>query len=300
MRKVTFCLASCLLAMVLLVPAVSAGENEALNEALVVSDYGSLGGAVDENAFREAINGWVARCNAYVDTFKTLPADKADSLLVSNPPEDVLHSDASLIRLEEVVQPLMMRWSESWDKNNLSDDDRKVIAVLKQYGLLLDSAEGYAFLMMEEKYFNNLLKPYLSQGMQEYLTIQDSQPQYFASDAAGIYSVEKMGGWAVEWERYLSSKPTGMCMGKAKERYEFFMDYILFSTMDNTPAFPRSNGGKMEVSWRNALDAIASQYPDTQTASIITKFLDAIKANNYKLSTTIQNSFTTQISAVGQ
>ena len=277
MKKIIYCL----LVLLLFIPAVAFAEK------------------VDEKAFSKSLALWKTRCTEYIDTFKALSFGEADTQFISLSPLDALYDDEAVINLEEIIQPMLLRWNESWDEDKLTPDDRKIIAALEQDGLVIRSAEGSAFIMVDGKFLNDLVKPYLSPKMQVFVGLLNNQPPYFISDAACLYSVEEMGVWAVEWEQYLVNKPIDITKEEAKNKYEFFMEYIFFSDMDNTPAFPQYNSGRMEAEWREGLEAVVAKYPDTKTAIMIRQYLEVLKSNNYRLTQAVKKNYLAQIEAMG-
>ena len=265
---------------------------------LVLEDYGSLNGAVDEKKFKPALEAWIEHGNALVAEFKALPPNQADRRLIDDNPLRNLQLAAPLERLEKIVRPVLSRWENHWDQAQLSADDRRVVAVLQKYGLKLEAVEGYPFLMVDQVFFENLIKPYLSPAAADYLALKGGQPQIFFADAGCYYSVEEMGDWAAAWENLLAGSPDSAYKETAGDWYRLFMNFILFSELDNTPAFPRYNEGKMEEHWLEGLKTVAARHPGSRTADMVTRFIAAIEADGCTLSPAVKKDFTAEIETV--
>ena len=257
--------------------------------ANLINDYGSLNGVVDEKAFRSILEAWARHCRRLVAEMENGDADAMywdeESGLNAR-----LSESGHLQQLEEAVRPVLSRFGTG-DEEQLTANDRKVLALLKEQSLLPECAEGYGFLVVDHASFSKRIARYLSPALQQYLEVKNSQPTIFFADAACRYSVKEMGGWAVAWERFIIGIENDKCKEKAIEEYQFLMKYILFSELDNSPAFPAFNGGKMEKHWIGDLSAIAAEYPDSRTGAVTADFLKAIKAGGYKLPKAVKTKF---------
>jgi hypothetical protein len=268
-------------------------------DSLSLEDYGSLGGAVDEKAFKAALEAWIKQGNAIIEEYKAMSPDKADKAFMaenSNIVRRVSEGEA-LDKLDEIVEPVQERWSQDWEVDKLSADDRKVVDLLKKYGLLFEATEGSPFLLVDQPFFNNMVKPYLSPAAAEYVTVKNNHPQFFFSDGGCRYSVGEMGGWAVQWEQFINEHPDHKYKNQAEKQYRVFMEFILFSDLPNTPAFPGHEGGKMQQDWIDGLNSVASKHPGTSTAAIVKEFLTAIKSSGYKLQKTTAQKFKDRIAS---
>ena len=163
---------------------------------------------------------------------------------------------------------------------------KKKLGVLADYGLLPQMAEGIPFLTVDM----NVLRKRISFeppiiAYTAFRTLLDCQPTVLFADGGCLYSVKEMGTWAVQWEHYLKTVPAdSVYFREGKKRYLAFITYSLLSDLPNTPAFPGYNKGRMEKEWVASLKYVASENPGTQTAALITEFLEKIKASDNKLS----------------
>ncbi|GAB1409554.1 hypothetical protein MASR1M90_07080 [Desulfovibrionales bacterium] len=264
---------------------------------MTLYDYGSLDGVVDEKNFKAKLGQWVATYNKIKRDVLAMPRAKAESAVLLGA---VRENCCDLDGLDTVVRPVLDHWSEVGDLDALSENERRVIFLLEEYGIKLASAEGYGFLVVNWNYLNTLLLPNPSPEAQSYMTVKANQPDYFFSDGGCFYTVEEMGGWAVEWEQQLTKYPEGAYRALAGQEYHMFMEYILFSREDNTPAFPSWNNGKMEDFWIEGLQAVSAKSSGTQTAGIIADFLTALEKDGFTLSPTTEKQFAQRIVAVMQ
>lgn len=295
MKKRCYFPASCLLAMLFtLCLAVSAFGN-----SLALVEYGPLGGAVNEQEFKPALAAWVRQADALVQQFKALPPEKADRLFLEKAPLNETLTGDALERLDAIVRPILDRWGEQdCDIQQLSENERKVVALLEQYGLMFDTAEGWPFLGVNPDFLDNLVKPYLNPTASEYLEAKNAQPeQYFTGDTC-LFPVGDMGGYAVVWENFLRDRAVDVYAQDAGKRYRRIMHHILFSDLPAIPAFPASNNGKMESDWIANLQSVVKEHPDSKTANIILEYLTAIKADGYTLSPANKKAFAARIETI--
>jgi len=293
-----------IMGMMLCLPGTSFGQ--AVKDGfLTLYDYGSLDGAVDEDAFRLKLGQWIADYNKIKRQVLAMPKDKAEEAVLDGAYKDKLGGTSSLSSLDDVVRPVLDRWAASWEDGKLQESklttgDRKVIALLNECGIKFDSIEGDNFLRADWNYLNTLLLPNPSPETLAYMTTKGGQPDYFFSDGGCFYLLEEMGAWAVEWEKFLTTYPGGKYQQLAGQQYHMFMEHLLFSRVDNTPAFPSWNQGKMEDYWVEGLQAVVANHPGTQTAKIVEDFLAAISKDGLTLSSANEQKFAQRITAVFQ
>lgn len=148
---------------------------------LTLYDYGSLDGVVDEKNFKAKLGQWVATYNKIKRDVLAMPRAKAESAVLLGA---VRENCCDLDGLDTVVRPVLDHWSEVGDLDALSENERRVIFLLEEYGIKLASAEGYGFLVVNWNYLNTLLLPNPSPEAQSYMTVKANQPDYFFSDGA--------------------------------------------------------------------------------------------------------------------
>ena len=295
MKKHLLMLVSCLLAMVFTLGLTTS----AFAKEIAVAEYGSLGGAVDEAKFRPALEAWVRLGNTYIRQFRNVSQKEADILFLKGTTFQSVQNSDALGLLEESVRPVLDRWGEKdCDIQKLSENDRKVVALLKQCGLMFDTAEGDSFLAVTQVFFDNLVKPYLSPVASDYLEAKADQPDTLFSNDACLFPVGDMGGYAVLWEKFLRDRPLSVYTQEAGKRYRRIMQHILFGDLPATPAFSASNNGKMEEHWLTDLQSVANAHPDSKTAKLVLEYLTAIKADGYTLSPANKKRFVDKIEAV--
>ena len=301
-KRLSFFSASCLLALLLSPSLAVSAFGQTNSTGLVIKDFGSLDGAVNEKKFKPALAAWVRHCNKLMERFKTLPQEKVDKLFIEGKALDALRQDGPLFALEEIVEPVLARWAEvprGEEDKQLSAADRKVIALLRQYGIMPGTVEGSPFLAADEAFFTTLFVPFLSPAASGYMAVRNSQPQNFFYTHGCYYTNEEMGGWAVAWEKYLNSRPAGVYAQDAAKRYQVIMKYLLFgeAKLEIQPAF---TDGKMVEHWIAGLQAVAAGHPQSRTAALVSDYLAVIKADGYKLPAAVKKTFAAKIAAVGK
>ena len=242
----------------------------------------------DDATLKTALESWVQECNAVLSTYQAMAPDKAAEAIMAWEDESPF-PDKSIEAVQNSAEPLLNRWINSLyalPKVPLSADDKKMLGVLADYGLLPQMAEGIPFLTVDM----NVLRKRISfeppmVAYTAFRALLDSQPTVLFADGGCLYSVKEMGTWAVQWEHYLKTVPAdSVYFREGKKRYLAFITYSLLSDLPNTPAFPGYNKGRMEKEWVASLKYVASENPGTQTAALITEFLGNIKASDNKLS----------------
>lgn len=256
-------------------------------------------GAVDEAALKQGLETWVQVCNAVLAEYPNMDTDAAVQKIL-NWSYDTFSQGYSSV--EASVTPLLERWlmhkyGGDEPRPELGAGDRKILEVLASYGLVPAMGEGTPYLEADLPF----LRKRVALGGQagDYMALLDSQPQRLYTDGGCRYSVKKMGNWAMQWEAYLKDVPVSSpCFTAGKMRYRDFMAHILLSTLPNTPAFPRSNKGRMEKAWMADLESLVRENPDTETAALIADFLKRIKANGNKLSASVEKQVLTRLDAI--
>lgn len=273
-----------------------AGFNEARADWPPLENYGSLDGALDEKQFKPALEAWIKSGHDFEQQFKGLTPQKADALILKTETFRNFQDSGSLRNLNIIVRPVLEKW-ERGGETGLTDGQKKVLELLRQYGLTPVITEGHPFLVVDEAFFERLLAPRLSQDAESYLAIKSKQPQYFFSDGGCPYGLGGMGAWAVAWEEFLGGRPGGVYEKAAGERYQLIMDFLFFSELVNTPAFEKSQGGQMSDYWRDGLRAVAAGHPRSRTAFLISEYLKAIEAAGWTLTPAIKKTYTDKIKA---
>lgn len=291
-RLLSSCLPTCLAVLTL----CSLALTKAHAAELVLADYGSLGAVVDENKFKAGLKEWIQSCNKLVQQFAALPAEEVDyqflDLIDSDLPEPV----ASLY---EAVHPKLSYWFET-PAEELSSDDRKVMAVLQQYGLEIDAMEGSPFLWVHPNFYTELLAPYLSPVAASFLKIYNKmQPSIYAA----FNSHDDLVAWAVQWEDFLTDQVAAQDSGpftqKASQQYSEAMELLLLEK--GYPEWITAyDGEKMNEYSIETLQRTAAQHPGTQTAGIILGLLAVIKLDEYTLSPVNEKICRTKIAAVAR
>lgn len=245
-------------------------------------------GAVDEAVLKAALEAWVQACNAVLGRLEGMTPDEAAMTMLAWADEDPFAS-ADVEAMDKHMAALLDRWLSArygHPQTPLGADDQKVLALLASYGLIPQMAEGTTFFTADVTVLRKRVSfdPPVA-AYSDYMSLRDSQPSVLFTDGGCRYPVKEMGTWAVQWERYLNTVPADSVYFTAgKKRYLEFMTHILFSDLPNTPAFPRSNKGRMEKTWMAALQSVALENPGTQTSALITEFLGKIKTNGNRLS----------------
>ena len=256
----------------------------------------------DSAALNAALEAWIQECNAIFGTYQAMEPEKAAAAIMDweNAPP---FPDKSIKAVENSAETLLNNWINAlygYPQVPLSAEDQKKLDLLAEYGLTPQFGEGSGYLeadlsaLSKRISFNPPIEEY-----DAYMNLVNSQPQKLFSDGGCIHSVTDMGTWAMQWEQYLSSvDANSIYFNKGKYRFIEFADFILFSSLPNTPAFPEYNGDKMTKEWIQELKNLAKAHPETQTAALIKEFVTTVKANGNKLPDKAREALIAKMAAI--
>lgn len=255
---------------------------------------------MNDAALATALETWVEQCNAVLGGYEGMAPDAVAREVIAWTDDGTFAGTGAV---ENRAMPLLERWMRSRYAASpaaISDADRKMLEALAACGLTPEIAEGSPFLMADL----SLLRARISftppvAAYSAYAALLDRQPRILFSDGGCRYSVNEMGTWAAQWERYLNTVPAGSCyFTEGKKRYLEFATHILFSDLPNTPAFPASTHGAMHAAWMAALERVASENPGTETAALITEFLARIQRNGNTLAPSDKKALLIRLKAI--
>lgn len=241
----------------------------------------------DNAALNTALEAWIQECNAVFSACQAMEPEKAAAAVMHWEYESPF-TYKNIEAVGKSVETLLINWVNAlygYPQVPLSGEDQKTLDLLAEYGLTPQFGEGSGYLetdvnaLSKRISFNPPIEQY-----DAYMKLVSSQPQKLFSDGGCIHSVTDMGIWAMQWEQYLDSvDANSIYFNKGRDRFIEFANFILFSSLPNTPAFPEHNGGKMTAEWMQELETLAKAHPETKTAALIKEFAATVKASGGKL-----------------
>lgn len=247
---------------------------------------------LEDPSFQEALGAWDRHCAEAIAAFGSLQPEQADKLFFSEEsPFAQLQDSKQLHSLEAFALPSLDRR----DERKETEEDKALFKELGKHGLLPESVEGNPFLLVSDAFLLQKAGSSFSPDLQAFQKVREKQPYTFVADGGLSSSLEEMGEWAVQWEDFLNSQPSNTCRAEAEKMYQSLMTLMLMCDLDNTPAFPRFAGRKMNAEWRDSLHKVAAGHAGTHTANLVSDFLAAIQKDGFKLSKANEKRFQERI-----
>ena len=268
-------------------------------------------GAVDETALKSALTEHATYCNAVLKQYESKDPNKAAKEVMgwetyNNPFRNGIidnedYDNEAFYKIASIVNPLLSRWIETQAYNSevaLNADDQKIMDLLTKYGMKPYTCEGDPELHVDVAFFRKRVK-LDNPAFIGFVNLLNSQPDMLYSDGGCRYSVKEMGNWAVQWEKYLKTvQKNKLFRAEARKHYLDFVEFILFSDLPNTAAFPDYNNYVMENEWMEQLESVAAENQGTETAKLITEFIKKVKANKNKLSPAAKKEISKKMNAL--
>jgi vacuolar-type H+-ATPase subunit E/Vma4 len=194
--------------------------------------------SIDEKAFKKALSNWTDYRDRVIGKFSEMSQEEADEAYFDEDSElNKMWRPEELEALDESIRPVLSRYLKMLDTiplypdmlkldayiEALGENDREVLALVVNSGLIIVTSEGDSYLIPDHKFLRGLIKHRLSGDAQAYMAAADLEPPSFYSDGGLAYSVEEMGDWAVAWETFISEHPDNRHKERAAERYGFFI-----------------------------------------------------------------------------
>ena len=204
-------------------------------------------------------------------------------------------SEFNLDALYELGQDYKGEYNNSMEQKGVSKKDFEFYKKLVQFSLKLDMDEqGYTFVTLANNQFiKKNFNSFLSDEIFNYYSQLINEEANPAGRDAGLSISEKeLVDRIIKWENIYKSVKMDFAKEKAKDKVSFYFD-ILFYGMDNTPAFNYVNN-KLETGFKNAYSYLVNNYPSSVTSNIFKDYLNILKKNNFKKTTTIENFINNQ------
>jgi len=197
-------------------------------------------------------------------------------------------------KISLISAPVIDRWMNVIFGDKPDKNDEKVIKLLANSGLEpFYIGEGYMEMRVSPYYYYNIFKPYVSDDTREFMKIWGDNDDLISADAGLVIPLDSLLRRCVTWEKFIDSYPKSRCRDKAMVQYGGYMWLILFSTLDNTPAFSHSEPSVINEWVLESIQEMSGRYPATETDRIIKKYLGELKENDYLYSEELENKIMT-------
>lgn len=217
-----------------------------------------------------------------------------DSLAVT-PPDSV--ND----KMFEAFQDYYYETIRYLNSNNIIDDSRiyeyddnynnpytdSLTAIFNKYGIDIFSTEGSFYADQMVGYLSKTFSGKLTKAYVEYLkrrAIEMSRP--FSEDAMLLVSFSTVADRMLFWEGFLEKYPDSHISSSARFYYEHYLGTLLTGT-DNSKSHDWETN-KFRDDIINLYEKIISQYPNRNSAQILSNYLEVIKENEFTFNENIR------------
>lgn len=154
---------------------------------------------------------------------------------------------------------------------------------LANHGFGIGMAEGSTYVLQNRDFMKDVFYDKVSQPMKKYLIQQNKQSkEIYASDGGLVISPTHLAELVVWAEKFIKENPTfhSKLLENVKWDRKAYLT-ILFEGMDNTPVFDYETK-KLNKDFEEAYKTLITTYSETETATIIKPYYEAIKNNDTK------------------
>lgn len=166
--------------------------------------------------------------------------------------------------------------------------DSAVIARLLASGIAIESVgEGEVEPRTERYYYYRIFRPYLTPETERFARLWADNDTQFYEDAGMVPTIDELYCRCLRWEEFLNDYPHSDYRPQVSEQYNFYMENLLFCTLDNTPTFDwmweegRVKNTKIENYWLEELLKLEQYGRESRTYGILEQYLTALAAQDY-------------------
>ncbi|WP_338812944.1 hypothetical protein V9L05_16525 [Bernardetia sp. Wsw4-3y2] len=170
--------------------------------------------------------------------------------------------------------------------NDGKDASPEIMAYHKElasHGFGIGMVEGSTFILQNRDFLKEYFYDKISEPLQKYLVQKNKEAkEMFASDGGLIISPTRLAERIIWAENFIKENPDfySELMDELKGSKKIYLTYLL-EGMDNTPLFDYQTK-EITQDFQEAYQTVTSSYSDTETATIIKPYYEAIKNKNTK------------------
>ncbi len=154
---------------------------------------------------------------------------------------------------------------------------------LASHGFGIGMTEGSTFILQNRDFFKIYFYDKVSQPLKSYLIQKNKEAkEMFSSDGGLLISPTRLAERVIWAENFIKENPNfhSKLMKEVKWSKKSYLTALMFG-MDNTPAFDYQTK-ELSPDFEAAYQTLTSSYSDTETATIIKPYYEAIKNKNTK------------------
>jgi hypothetical protein len=229
-----------------------------------------------------------------LDPADLVSLDAAESLL-KNCVADTLSRDSMFVVFTDFLNQLTGSYLESNESitNQLehSTSDQTFNAIntnLKAHGIRLNVSDGTFTLEPETSYLLTRFGPLISAEYKEYLTLASKEEGMpFSKDGLILIPTDSLIARILTWEHFLNQYPGFISTRVVQDKYSHYLGALL-AGLDNSRAFDQGTN-QFNDSLKVSLESFVFKNSESQSAKIVTDYLDLLKRSDYSYSDKIDS-----------
>lgn len=150
---------------------------------------------------------------------------------------------------------------------------------LTDNGYTLDMSEGMTYIRQKRKALSHYFYPHVSNAMRLYLEQMDKENEEGFVEDAGLMVTPLVLAERLLWRENFLKKHPNFCFSKElNETGRGYMTFLL-EGIDNTPLLSYETH-QIDDKFKEAYEEVLKSYPNSQLASIIRPYYEALKSKN--------------------
>lgn len=263
--------------------ALSVVDSLNTDSVILQTEESNHAGAVDINAIKPYLEKEKQMRETLIQLLKRSTPAQADSIYREGKYDFKQTAEFdSLVQKTIMLEPHGEKYSDSPSPNDLI-----VLKMLAESGCFCeDIGEGYFEVNVEQYYYYNLFKPYLSVEVEKFARLRADNNTLFIADAQLCIPLDTLYQRCLKWEEYLKEYPQSRFRPKVSEEYKTYMENLLFCKFDNSSTFyyfdyDKNEPGKINNYCLEAICPLGKIGSGTNTNNIILKYLSELGELDY-------------------
>jgi hypothetical protein len=196
--------------------------------------------------------------------------------------------DLAYIELQQLLDTIELRLNEKlnndttnynliFEKKNIPAKLQKAKNELEKNGFIYASSEGIIYITQNRGFVISNLLSFFTKTMQTYLIqIDKENKEGFMEDAGIIITPQQYIDRVIWHEKFIADNPDFILLKNCKAYKKAYLTYLL-TGIDNTSLYDYDDETKLSTYFQQAYNYALKTYPESETASIIQPYMQAIE-----------------------
>lgn len=196
--------------------------------------------------------------------------------------------DLAYIELQQLLDTIELRLNEKLDTDTtnyiplfengkLPAKLQKAKKELEKNGFMYASSEGITYITQNRGFVISNLQSYFTKTMQTYLIqIDKENKEGFMEDAGIVITPQQYVDRVIWHEKFIADNPDFVLVKNCKAYKKAYLTYLL-TGIDNTSLYDYEDETKLSTYFQQAYNYALKTYPESETASIIQPYMQAIE-----------------------